>query len=127
MKFVTTLTDDIRAKVSAYLKRAGMPDEEFGKLALGRPQFVEKFAGQQTMTLETADRLLRFLGEPPIDPVFRREVEALLEVTAIRPAKLGTEAAGYPWFVGTLKERGSARLSAVERVRAWMVEAATPA
>ena len=75
---------------------------------------------------ETADRLLRFLGEAPIGPVFRREVEAFLDVTAIRPAKLGTEAAGYLWFVGTLEEGGSARLSAVERVRAWMVEAATP-
>lgn len=121
-----TLTDDIRAKVSAYLERTGMPDEEFGKRVLGRPQFVEQFAGQQTMTLETADRLLRFLGEAPIGPVFRREVEAFLEVTAIRPAKLSTDAAGYPWFVGTLEERGSARLSAVERVRAWMVQTATP-
>jgi len=122
---VTTLTDDIRAKVSAFLERTGMPDEQFGKLALGRPQFVEDFAGQQTMTLETADRLLRFLGEAPIGPVFRREVEAFLDVTAVRPARLGTEAAGYPWFVDTIEEGGSARLSTVERVRAWMVEAAT--
>ena len=102
MKFVTTLTDDIRAKVSAYLTRTGTPDEKFGKRVLGRPQFVEQFAGQQTMTLETADRLLRFMGEAPIGPVFRREVEAFLDVTALRPAKLNTEAASYPWFVGTL-------------------------
>ena len=123
---MTTLTNDIRAKVPAFLKRTGMPDEQFGKLALGRPQFVEDLAGQQTMTLKTADRLLQFLGEAPIGPVFRREIEAFLDVTAIRPAKLGTKAAGYPWFVGTLEEGGSARLSAVERVRAWMVETATP-
>ena len=103
-----------------------MPDEEFGKRVLGRPQFVEQLAGLQTMTFEAADRLLRFLGDAPIGPVFRRVVEAFLDVTAIRPAKLSTEAAGYPWFVGTLEERGSARLIAVERVRAWMVEAATP-
>ena len=77
------------------------------------------------MTLKTADRLLQFLGEAPIDPVFRREIEAFLDVTAIRPTKLGTKAAGYPWFVGPLEE-GAARLSAVERVRAWMVETATP-
>ena len=66
---MTTLTDDIRAKVSAFLERTGMPDEQFGKLALGRPQFVERLAVQQTMTLETADRLFRFLGEAPIGPV----------------------------------------------------------
>ena len=122
---MTTLTDDIRAKVSAFLERTGMPDEQFGKLALGRPQFVENLAGQQTMTLKTADRLLQFLGEAPIGPVFRREIEAFLDVTAIKPVRLGTKAAGYPWFVGTLEE-GAVRLSAVERVRAWMVETATP-
>ena len=66
--FVTTLTDDIRAKVSAFSSAPACPTKQFGKLALGRPQFVENLAGQQTMTLKTADRLLQFLGEAPIAP-----------------------------------------------------------
>ena len=36
------------------------------------------------------------------------------------------ETAFYPWFVDALGDRATTRLSAVERVRAWMVDAATP-
>ena len=123
---MTDLMTDIRAKVAAYLERSEMPEEEFGKRALSRPQFVEQLAAQQTITLRTADRLLRFLGEAPIGPVFRREVEAFLDVTGKRVTRFGTEAAGYPWFVDGLGDGAATRLSAVERVRAWMVDAATP-
>ena len=116
----------IRVRVSAYLERTGMPEGEFGKRALARPEFVEPLAVQRTMTLKTADRLLGFLDEAPIGPVFRREVEAFLDVTGIRAMKFGTDAAGYPWFVDSLSDGAMTRLSAVERVRAWMVDAATP-
>ena len=123
---MTDLMADIRARVSAYLERTGMPEEEFGKRVLGRPDFVERLAVQRTMTLKTADRLLGFLGEAPIGPVFRREVEAFLDVTGIGAMKFGTDAAGYPWFVDSLSDGEMTRLPAVERVRAWMVDAATP-
>ena len=123
---MTDLMAEIRAKVSAYLKRTGMPEEEFGKRALSRPEFMERFAEQQTMTLMTADRLLRFMGEAPIGPDFRREVEAFLEVTGIRARRLGVDALGDPSFVEKLWEGWSARLTTVERVRAWMVDTATP-
>lgn len=36
------------------------------------------------------------------------------------------DAAGYPWFVDVLGAGATTRLSVVERVRAWMVDAATP-
>ena len=123
---MTDLMAEIRANVSAYLKRTGMPEEEFGKRALSRPEFMEQFAGQRTMTLMTADRLLRFMGEAPIGPDFKREVEAFLEVTGIRARRLGVDALGDPSFVEKLREGWSARLSTVERVRAWMVDTATP-
>ncbi len=123
---MSDLMAEIRAKVSAYLERTGMPEEDFGKRALSRPDFVERLAVQQTVTLKTADRLLRFMNEAPVGPVFRREVEIFLEVTATRATRFGTDAAGYPWFVDALGDGATTRLSEVERVRAWMVDAATP-
>ncbi len=123
---MSDLMADIRAKVAAYLERTGMPEEEFGKRALTRPNFAERLAVQRTITLKTADRLLGFLGEAPIGPVFRREVEAFLDVTGTRATRFGKDAAGYPWFVDALGDGTSTRLSAVERVRAWMVDAAPP-
>ena len=123
---MTDLMAGIRAKVSDYLERTDIPEEEFGKRALSRPDFVERLAEQRTITLITADRLLRFMGEAPIGPVFRREVEAFLEVTATKAKRLGIDACSDPAFVEKLREESSTRLTAVERVRAWMVDTATP-
>ena len=111
---------DIRDKVAAYLARTGMPEEEFGKLALGRADFVKRLAVQRRMTLDTADRLLRFMGEAPIGPEFVREVEVFLEVTGIRPARFGIDATGEPNFVKVIRTRGTTRLGTVDLVRAHM-------
>lgn len=123
---MTTLLQDIRAKVSAYLERTGMAEEDFGRQALGRPDFVQRLGVQRTMTLKTADRLLRFMGEAPIGPVFRREVEAFLEVTGTEAARTGIDAVGDSRFVNNLRAGDTASLNAVEQVRAWMGHAATP-
>ena len=123
---MTDLMAEIQAKVSAYLERTGMPAEEFGKRALSRPEFTERFAEQRTIALVTADRLLRLMGVAPIGPVLRREVEALLEVTGIRDTRSGIDACGDAAFVEKLREGNSVRLTAVEPVRAWMVDTATP-
>ena len=64
--------------------------------------------------------------ESLIGPVFKHEVEAFLDVTGRRATRFGSEAAGYPWFVDGLGDGAATRLSAVERVRAWMVDTATP-
>ena len=111
---------DVRDKVAAYLARTGMPEREFGKLALGRADFVEQLPVQRRMTLDTADRLLRFMGEEPIGPEFVREVEAFLEVTGIRPARFGMDATGEPSFVKVIRTRGTTRLGTVDLVRAHM-------
>lgn len=117
---VTDLMADMRGKVAAYLARTGIPEEDFGKLALGRPDFVERLGVQRSMTLNTADRVLRFMGEAPIGPAFRREVEAFLEVTGIRPARFGIDATGVPDFVDIVRTRGTVRLGRVDLVRAHM-------
>ena len=78
------------------------------------------------MTLNSADRLLRFKGEAPISPVFRREVEAFLEVTGTRPLRFGIDSCDDPNFVYTLRAGGWARLTVVEHVREWMRDAASP-
>ena len=118
--FVTDLMADMRGKVASYLARTGMPEEDFGKLALGRPDFVERLGVQRSMTLNTADRLLRFMGEAPIGPAFRREVEAFLDVTGLRPARFGIDTAGVPDFVDIIRTRGTVRLRRVDLVRAHM-------
>ena len=41
---MTTLRAESRGKVSAYLERTGMAEEEFGNHALGRPDFIERVA-----------------------------------------------------------------------------------
>lgn len=112
--------------MGAGLGHAPFDEQEFGKCAVGDGGFVANLREGDAPTMDTADRLLRFLGEAPIGHVFRREVEAFLDFTAVRPTRLGTKAAGFPWFVGAPEEGVSARLSAVQRVRACMVEAVTP-
>ena len=123
---ITALMAEIRGKVSAYLEQTGMAGEEFGKRALERPDFVERPGVQRSMTLNTADRLLRFRGEASIGPFFRREVEDFLEVTGTRAARFGIEDRGDSCLVKKLRTGGSARLTAVEQVRAWIHHIANP-
>ena len=117
---MTDLMADIRAKVSDYLARTGMAEEEFGRRALGRPGFVGRLGVQRTMTLKTADRVLRFMGEAPIGPTVRRDVEAFLEVTGTKPERFGIDAVGAHWFVQTLRTEESVRLAAVQQAREYM-------
>ena len=123
---MTDLMADIRAKVSDYLARTGMAEEEFGRRALGRPDFVGRLDVQRTMTLKTADRVLRFMGEAPIGPTFRREVDTFLEVTGTRPERFGIDAVGVPWFVQTLRTEESVRLAAVQQAREYIDRTVDP-
>ena len=54
----------------------------------------------RSVRLATADRVLAFMGYPPLGPVFRREVEAFLAVSGTKPSVLGEEAVCNPSFVG---------------------------
>ena len=124
---VTTLDANLRRVVLSYLKRSGLSGLQFGELALGNPDFVLGLDKGRSLTLDTADRVLRFMGEPPIGPTFRREVEAFLEVTGTERASLGLKAAGDAAFVDKLRLGSSPRLSTVQRVRAWIRETASEA
>lgn len=121
---MTTLDANLRRAVLAYLKRSGLSGLQFGQLALGNPEFVLGLDRGRSLTLETADRALRFMGQTPIGPMFRREVEAFLRVTGTGQADLGLNAVEDAAFVEKLRRGVSIRLTAVQRVRARMRETA---
>lgn len=100
---------------------------QFGELALGNSGFVPSLSKRRSLSLDTADRVLRFMGEPPIGPMFRREVEAFLEVTRTQEANLGMNAAGDAAFVDKLRLGAPTRLSTVQQVRTWIRETASEA
>ena len=106
--------------IAAYLKGSGMSDRQLGELALGDPGFVADLNRDHSPRLDTADRVLQFLGMAPIGPRFRREVEAFLTITRCKPAALGTKAAGDSSFVRELRSGASPALASVDRVRSWM-------
>ena len=124
---MTTLDASLRHAVLSYLKRSGWSGMQFGELALGNPGFVPGLGRGRSLSLDTADRVLRFMGEPPIGPTFRREVEAFLKVTRTKPADFGMKAAGDPAFVDKLRLGLSTRLATVQQVRTWMRETTSEA
>ena len=115
-----TLDENFRRTVLAHLKRSRRSASQLGRLALGDPDFVCRLGKGRSISLRTADRVLRFMGEATIGPMFRREVEAFIRVTGTGRANLGHKAAGDPGFVSRLKNGSSLRLSTVQQVRAWM-------
>ena len=117
---MASLDQSIRDAVLGFLKRSGMSGRRFGRDALGDPGFVASLARGRRLRLGTADRVLAFMGEPPIGPAFRREVEAFLKLGGAKPYVLGEAAARDPSFVARLRRGVSFRLETVERVRAWM-------
>ena len=113
-------TGFLRRAVDRFLDRSGMAPARLGREALGDPTFVHGLRRGRVPRLDTADRLLAFMGERPVGPDFRREVEAFLAVTGIKPYVFGLEAAANPSFVQRLMEGSSPRLGTVGRVRCWM-------
>ena len=114
------LDDLLRRAVAAWRERHGMSARRFGAEALGDPVFVFSQERGRSVRLVTADRVLFFMGCPPLGPAFRREVESFLAVTGHKLSVLGEEAVGNPSFVGRLLRGASPRLRTVDRVRAWM-------
>ena len=120
------LEERLQRTVAAWRMRHGVSARRFGMEALGDPGFVGSQTRGRSVRLATADRVLAFMGHPPLGPVFRREVEAFLAVTGIKGSVLGMEAAGNPSFVGRLRRGASPRLATIDRVRAWMAAHLTP-
>ena len=116
----TTLDDNLRRLIRAFLDCSPLGDEEFGELVVGDSRLVAGLDKGRPLTLETADRLLRVMGEAPIGPTFRSEVAAYLAITGTRGSSLGQKTVGNRSFVSRLKGGKSPLLSDVQKVRAHM-------
>ena len=122
---MTGFQTSLRQAIEAFIQQRGMTRTRFGEAALGDPSFVTVFGRGRSPRLDTADRLLAFMGLEPIGPGFRREVDAFLAVTGAKPSELGREVSGNPSFVSWLRRGGSPRLATVDKARAWMERAAS--
>ena len=114
------LDDRLRRSVAAWRARHGVSARRFGTDALGDPGFVGTQMRGRSLRLDTADRVLAYMGYPPLGPLLRGEVEAFLAVSGTKLSILGEEAAGNPSFVGRLRRGMSPQLATFDRVRAWM-------
>ena len=112
--------------LEAWLERTGTPPARLGADALGDPSFVLRLRRGRVPRMDTADRVLAFIGEAPVGPAFRAEIEAFIEITRTKPYVLGLDAAGDPSFVARLRRGVSPRLDTVGRVRAWMAARSSP-
>ena len=117
---IETLNTRFRRVIAKHCVRQGLSARAFGVAALGDPGFVSSLDGGRSPRLSTVDRALVFMGDAPLCPAFRDEVEAFITVTGIKRSVLGGRAAGSPSFVAGLRRGVSPRLSTVERVRGWM-------
>ena len=103
-----------------FLEETGMAHSRLGLEATGDPTLVRRIRQGQAPRLDTADRVLAFMGRETLGDAFRREVDAFLEVTRIKPYLFGRSAAGNPSFVVDLRRGRAPRLDTMERVRTWM-------
>ncbi len=116
-----------REAVEDWLKRTGMAPARLGADALGDPSFVLRLRRGRVPRMDTADKVPAFIGEAPVGPAFRAEIEAFIEITRTKPYVLGLDAAGGPSFVARLRRGVSPRLDTVGRVCVWMAERCSPA
>ncbi len=119
------LDERLRRSIALWRARRGMSARRFGVGALGVPGFVGLYARGRPLRVDTADRVLAFMGYPPLGPLLRAEVEAFLAVSGTKVSILGEEAVGNPSFVGRLRRGASPYLKTFDRVRAWMAANAT--
>ena len=115
-----TLDERLRRLGAVWRARHGVSARRFGTDALGDPGFVGAQMRGRSVRLQTADRVLVYMGYPPLGPLLRGEVEAFLAVNGTKLSILGEESVGNPSFVGRLRRGVSPRLATFDRVRAWM-------
>lgn len=106
--------------VERFLAETGMAPTSLGRRVLGDPSFVRRLKGGRVPRLDTADRLLAFMGERPIGPAFHRRMAAFVAVTGMKPYVLGEYAMANPSFVTRLNGGSAPKLTTVERVLSWM-------
>ena len=114
-----TLDERLRRAVTIWCERRGVSARRFGEDALGDRGFASTLARGRSLRLPTADRVLAFIGYPPLGPAFRLELETYLAVSGTKLSILGEEALGDPSFVGRFRRGVSPHLATVARVRAW--------
>lgn len=119
------LDERLRRSIALWRARRGMSARRFGVGALGIPGFVGLHARGRPLRVETADKVLAFMGYPPLGALLRAEIEAFIEVSGTKVSILGEEAVGNPSFVGRLRRGASPYLETFDRVRAWMAANAT--
>ena len=66
---MTTLEDQFRSRVSAFLGRSGLSPTAFGMRAVGDPNLVRQIERGRSPSLRTADRVLAFISDH--DEAFR--------------------------------------------------------
>ena len=115
---MTTLDATLRRIIAAYCRRRGMSARRFGRLAVADFSLGATLARGRSPRLDTADRVLTFIGAEPAGPALRREVDAFLKVTGTKRSVPGVRAARDPSFVSRLRRGASPRLATVERVQA---------
>ena len=111
--------------IEAHIAREKLTRTGFGRDAVDDASFLGHLGRGSDVRLETADKVLAFLGEELIGPRFMREIDAWLRVTRAKPHLLGRQALGDPSFVLRLERGRSPTLGTVDRVGAWMVDNAS--
>ena len=106
--------------IEAHIARESLTRTGFGRAAVDDGSFLGRLDRGSDMRLETADKVLAFLGEEPMGPRFLREIEAWLGATRTKPHLLGRQALGDPTFVLRLSRGRSPTLRTFDRVRAFM-------
>ena len=106
--------------IEAHIAREQLTRTGFGRAAVDDGSFLGRLDRGSDMRLDTADKVLAFLGEEPMGPRFLREIEAWLRVTGTKRHLLGRQALGDPTFVLRLERGRSPTLATVDRVRAFM-------
>lgn len=114
-----TLDERLGRAIAAWCWRHGVSGLRFGVDAMGDRSFASRLARGRTLQLPTADRVLAFIGYPPLGPAFRLELETYLAVSGTKISILGEMALGDPSFVGRFRRGSSPHLATVDRVRAW--------
>ena len=106
--------------IEAHIAREKLTRTGFGRNAVDDASFLGRLDRGSDVRLETADKVLAFLGKEPIRPCFLREIEAWLRVTRTKAHLLGRQALGDPTFVLRLSRGRSPTLRTFDRVRAFM-------
>ena len=115
-----TLDARFMRAVEAFCEYRNLSGRAFGDAALGDPGLVSSLRRGRSPCVSTLDPVLVFMGDAPLDPALRGEVEVFLSVTGMKRSVLGARAVRNPSFVSQLFGGASPTLRTVHKVRRWM-------